>query len=78
MLTVQDYGRGIAPENLSKVFTPFFTTGRDKGGTGLGLAIVYGLVTGALQGTIELESELKKGTLVRVAFPQTIPGPSAA
>jgi signal transduction histidine kinase len=78
VLTVQDYGKGIAPEHLSQVFTPFFTTGRASGGTGLGSAIVYSIVTGALQGTIEIESELEKGTLVRATFPQTVPGPSAA
>lgn len=72
VVTVRDYGQGIAPENLSRVFDPFYTTGRGKGGTGLGMAIVHNLVTHALKGDIEIESEVGKGTTVRVIFPQTI------
>ncbi|MBV7328672.1 cyclic nucleotide-binding domain-containing protein [Chloroflexi bacterium TSY] len=72
VVTVQDFGRGIDPEHLSQIFTPFFTTGRIQGGTGLGLAIVHNIVTEALQGTIDVESELDQGTLFTVTFPQTI------
>ncbi len=72
IITVRDFGRGIALENLPKVFDPFFTTGRTKGGTGLGLAIVYNLVTSGLKGTIDIESELDQGTTVSVTFPKTI------
>src|SRR5690606_23332029 len=43
-ITVRDNGRGIEPENLQRVFDPFFTT-RDVGsGLGLGLSISYGIV----------------------------------
>lgn len=73
VLTVQDFGRGIAPENLPQLFTPFFTTGRSKGGTGLGLAIVHNIVTEALKGSIVVESELDKGTKFVVTFPQIVP-----
>lgn len=73
VITVQDFGQGIAPENLAQVFTPFFTTGRSQGGTGLGLAIVHNIVTEALQGTITVESELEAGTTFIVTFPQIIP-----
>ena len=72
VLTVQDYGVGITPEHLPQLFEPFFTTGRSKGGTGLGLAIVYNIVTEALHGSIEVESELGKGTCFTVTFPQVI------
>ncbi len=73
VLTVQDFGQGIAPENLSQVFAPFFTTGRGQGGSGLGLAIVHNIVTDALKGTIAVESTLNEGTTFTVTFPQVIP-----
>jgi signal transduction histidine kinase len=72
VLVVRDFGRGIAPEHLSQIFTPFFTTGRGKGGTGLGLAIVKNIVTDVLKGTISVESEVGKGTTFRVTFPQVV------
>lgn len=55
-LIVRDFGRGIPEESQSRVFEPFFTTGRDQGGTGLGLAIVYNLVHDSMHGQIELKS----------------------
>ena len=55
-LVVRDFGRGIPEESQSRVFEPFFTTGRDLGGTGLGLAIVYNLVHDSMHGQIELKS----------------------
>ncbi len=41
IITVDDRGPGIAPENLPKIFRPFFSTKLDHGGTGLGLSISY-------------------------------------
>ena len=72
VITITDFGRGIAAENLPRVFDPFFTTGRTKGGTGLGMAIVHALVTGALKGSIELASELGSGTTVTLRLPQEV------
>lgn len=74
VLTVQDFGRGIAPEHLEQIFTPFFTTGRSQGGTGLGLAIVKNIVTDVLKGAITVESELERGTTFTVTFPQVVGG----
>jgi signal transduction histidine kinase len=65
-----DDGRGIAPENIGKVFDPFFTTGRSAGNTGLGLHIAYNLVTSRLHGHIIVESTVGKGTRFRIDIPK--------
>ncbi|MCK4350298.1 MAG: hypothetical protein KAX13_05530, partial [Candidatus Krumholzibacteria bacterium] len=63
----RDTGYGIAEENLSKVFDPFFTT---KGieGTGLGLSVSYGIIE-LHDGTIDIQSEKRKGTTVTIRLP---------
>ena len=61
-----DNGAGIAPEKLAKVFNPFFTT-KDHG-TGLGMAIAKKIVD-AHQGTIEVSSQVGRGTEFRVTLP---------
>jgi signal transduction histidine kinase len=68
-IEVVDHGYGIPPENIKKVFDPFFTTARGRGGTGLGLHIVYNLVTHTLGGTISVESELGRGSRFIVSLP---------
>jgi PAS domain S-box-containing protein len=57
-----DDGKGITPENLDKIFEPFYTTKRGRGGTGLGLHILYNLVTQRLEGSVRCESTLDAGT----------------
>jgi len=65
-IEVRDSGKGIAPENVAQVFTPFFTT--KEQGTGLGLAIVKKLID-LHDGAIEVESELGVGTCFRILLP---------
>jgi signal transduction histidine kinase len=67
ILDLQDNGRGIPPANRDKVFTPFFTTNREKGGTGLGLRIVQTMIE-SHSGKIDL-GETSKGTLFTLQFP---------
>ncbi|HBB90532.1 MAG TPA: histidine kinase [Bacteroidales bacterium] len=55
VISVKDTGTGIAPENMDKVFTPFFTTKEIGKGTGLGLATTYGIIK-MHKGKIEVES----------------------
>ncbi|MCM0607162.1 MAG: PAS domain S-box protein [Xanthomonadaceae bacterium] len=60
-IRIQDSGCGISPENMKKLFKPFFTT-KDVGeGTGLGLAIVAQLMR-EMGGKISVESKLNEGT----------------
>ncbi len=66
ILSVRDTGTGIPPENISQVFEPFFTT--KTSGTGLGLAVVRQLVEG-MGGAVEIESQVGKGTTVRLRLP---------
>ncbi len=65
-LSVQDDGVGIAPENLEKVFKPFFTT--RKNGTGLGLAISRRIAE-QHGWELSLESEPGRGTVARLVLP---------
>ncbi|HEU0036198.1 MAG TPA: PAS domain S-box protein [Kofleriaceae bacterium] len=67
-IEITDTGRGIAAEMLGRVFEPFFTTKPPGVGTGLGLPICRSIVN-ALGGTIEIQSELGRGTTCRVTLP---------
>jgi PAS domain S-box-containing protein len=69
IIEYSDDGCGISPENLKHIFEPFFTTARNRGGTGLGLHIVYNLITQKLQGKIEVESQVDRGTKFRLTLP---------
>jgi len=72
VIKVKDFGCGISEENVQQVFTAFFTTKRGQGGTGLGMAIVQNLVTSDLQGTIDIDSKLGKGTIITIGFPKRL------
>ncbi len=72
VLVVSDEGTGIEPAHLERVFDPFFTTKEEGRGVGLGLSVVYGIVE-AHGGTIEVESEIGRGTTFRVRLPQNGP-----
>ena len=63
-----DTGVGIAPENLSRVMEPFFTTKPEGKGTGLGLPICRRIVQ-EHGGSLEISSEVNKGTTIRVSIP---------
>jgi two-component system NtrC family sensor kinase len=65
---VQDTGVGISPENMRKLFTPFFTTKREVKGVGLGLAVSYGIIQ-RHRGRIEVQSKEGEGTTFTVYLP---------
>lgn len=72
-MSFSDNGAGIAPDNLAKLFQPFFSTKIGQGGTGLGMAIVKNLVTKSLGGDIEVQSIIGRGTRVLIRLPLVLP-----
>lgn len=76
-IVVRDNGVGISKEDLPKIFDPFFTTKDVGGGTGLGLSITYGIIQ-RHGGTIEVDSELGKGTTFTVTIPVRVKEPEEA
>ncbi|HEU4578423.1 MAG TPA: response regulator [Polyangiaceae bacterium] len=65
---IRDSGTGIPAENLTRIFDAFFTTKPVGVGTGLGLSICHRIVSG-LGGSLEVESEVGKGSVFRVVLP---------
>jgi signal transduction histidine kinase len=77
-VSVQDTGKGMAPETVKKIFDPFFTTKPVGEGTGLGLSISWQIIQ-QHGGRIRVASEIGKGTRFVVVLPLTAPAsPSAA
>ncbi len=71
ILTVTDTGIGISPEDMERIFEPFYTKKTmGRSGTGLGMAVVWGTVKDH-QGCIDLTSSEGKGTEVTLYFPVT-------
>ena len=71
VLTISDTGIGISPEDLEKIFEPFYTKKvMGRSGTGLGMAVVWGTVKDH-NGYIDMQSSKGKGTVFRVYFPIT-------
>ncbi|GAA0552061.1 MULTISPECIES: ATP-binding protein [Rheinheimera] len=67
-----DNGKGLSPDQLEKLFHPFFTTKRDQGGSGLGTHITYNLVRQTLGGSIQVSSEPGKGLHYHICFPKNL------
>ena len=74
---IRDEGRGISPEDLVNVKQKFFKGKNSVRGSGIGLAVAEEIIT-ALDGTLDLESTLGKGTTVKIRLPLYRPGPQAA
>ncbi|HDM10536.1 MAG TPA: PAS domain S-box protein [Desulfobacteraceae bacterium] len=69
IIRVKDTGCGIAPENISKIFEPFFSTKSDDNkGTGLGLAVSHGIIA-THGGSISVDSVAGKGSTFTIRFP---------
>jgi signal transduction histidine kinase len=70
---ISDTGSGIAPENMKRIYDPFFTTKTmpkpgDRRGTGLGLSVSYGIIQ-EHAGKIQVESAIGAGTTFHLEFP---------
>jgi signal transduction histidine kinase len=74
---IEDQGRGIPAERMSRLFDPFFSTRPPGKGAGMGLAISHSIVVG-MGGSIEVESRLGRGSIFRVVLPVAVDPPPTA
>ena len=73
VLSVADNGAGMTPEQLRRVFDPFYTTRMGAGQSGLGLYITHNIVTGVLGGHIDVDSRPGAGTTFTMRLPAVAP-----
>lgn len=69
-IRISDNGIGISPENIDKVFDPYFTTKPVGKGTGQGLAITHDIIVSKHKGLIEVSSTPGNGTSFRITLPK--------
>ncbi|WP_347373478.1 HAMP domain-containing sensor histidine kinase [Aequorivita sp. Q41] len=69
ILKISDEGSGIEPENVQKIFQPFFTTKTVGDGSGLGLSVVHGIIK-SHRGTIDYQANNPTGALFIITFPK--------
>ncbi len=67
-VSVQDSGIGISKDNITRIFTPFFSTKKDTEGTGLGLTMTYNIIK-QHRGFIDVYSEEGKGSAFKIFIP---------
>ncbi|WP_300458989.1 PAS domain-containing sensor histidine kinase [Desulfobacula sp.] len=67
-INITDNGIGISPENIEKIFSPFFTTKPVGKGTGLGLSVCFGIIEN-FGGTMDVKSQLNIGTTFVIGLP---------
>ena len=70
-IVIQDNGKGISPQNITRIFHPFFTTKPVGQGTGLGLSVSYGIIK-KHGGRIRVQSEENKGATFTITLPSAL------
>jgi len=68
LVTIQDTGKGMSPQQLDMIFMPFYSTKEVGQGTGLGLSVSYGIIK-SLHGHIDVSSEIGVGTTFTIRLP---------
>ncbi len=68
-IEIEDNGPGMTKEVQEQLFEPFFSTRLDRQGTGLGGFVSYIIVTKNYNGTIDVESQIGKGTIFKITLP---------
>jgi len=68
IITIEDNGKGIEKDDITRIFDPFFTTKEVGEGTGLGLSISHGIIK-KHQGVLEVKSDLGRGTCFTITLP---------
>jgi signal transduction histidine kinase/ActR/RegA family two-component response regulator len=71
VIQITDTGTGMGPEVKQRLFDPFFTT-KGKAGTGMGLAVSFGIIR-RHEGSIEVDSEVGRGTTFKISLPKVTP-----
>jgi signal transduction histidine kinase/ActR/RegA family two-component response regulator len=74
VIHITDTGTGMGPEVKQRLFDPFFTT-KGKAGTGMGLAVSFGIIR-RHEGSIEVDSEVGRGTTFKISLPKVSPTPA--
>jgi signal transduction histidine kinase len=69
IITIEDNGFGIPPENLQRIFDPGFTSKGVKVGVGLGLSICYKIIVDEHKGHIDVTSEVGIGSKFSITLP---------
>ena len=73
VLSVEDKGSGIHPEDLDSIFQPFFSRAESQGSLGLGMSVVRAIVR-QLSGGIDVISEMGEGSRFDIYLPVSVPG----
>src|SRR4029079_18115193 len=75
VIQITDTGTGMGPEVKQRLFDPFFMT-KGKAGTGMGLAVSFGIIR-RHEGSIEVDSEVGRGTTFKISLPKVTPADAA-